>query len=187
MNLSHSALFLAGSIMFAGCADTGKNNIEVKNIPDYNVAYVEYKGDFEGNGEIYDIVLEPLLDWAVKEDLWDFPENTRLFVMYPETEDSPEGEKTMMMAISVPENTETPGYIKTMILEGGEYAVGSFELADDEFGNAWQYMYETWMPGSGYYPAENMPYELKKNDSDDHPEKKHLVDICVPVEKIRRD
>ena len=32
--------------------------------------------------------------------------------------------------------------------------------------------------------AAGLAYELQKNDSSEDPEQKHLVDICIPVQKL---
>ncbi len=179
--MNYSLLFLAGSLLLGGCVSMGKRNeiVEVKKLPDYHIAYVEYTGDYEANGEIYDIVLQPLIDWAVEKNLWQFPEKTKLFIIYLDENN----EKKMRMAITIPEETKTPDFIHTMTLKSGNFAVGSFELAENEFGKAWGFLY-SWIAEHGYSPAEGFCFEIKNNDSDEHPEKKHLVDICIPVEKI---
>jgi len=176
------AMAAVGAALFTGCK---KDQIKVVNLPDFHVACVEYKGDYEANGEIYDVVLKPLLDWAVPAGLWNFPDKTKLIVAYPDDEKTPKEKRRMWMAITVPENTQPPKGIKIMDIPGGFYAVGSFEISASEFGEAWGYMYESWLPDNGYYPSEGLNFEIKKNDSDEHAERKHFVDICIPVKKIK--
>ncbi|MFC2095843.1 GyrI-like domain-containing protein [Candidatus Bipolaricaulota bacterium] len=41
-----------------------------------------------------------------------------------------------------------------------------------------------WMPENGCVPDETrLCFELYLNDPNQHPEKKHIVDICEPVVK----
>lgn len=169
-----------------GCSHTpsGSPDASIKKLPKYRVAYIEYKGNFENNPGIYDIQLEKLLKWAVPSGLWNFPGSTELIVIYPDDPlSTPKSEQRMLMAITVPDNVRIPSEYKSMVIPEGEYAVGRFEISNDEFGSAWGYMYGEFIPGSGYTPSGGMSFEMKKNDSDEHPQKKHIVDICIPVKK----
>ena len=73
------------------------------------------------------------------------------------------------------------GEIGKMKVPGGKYAVARFELATDEFEDAWNTIYGGWLPDSGYQPDHRPALEFCHNDPKDHPDHKHLVDICVPV------
>jgi len=42
-----------------------------------------------------------------------------------------------------------------------------------------------WVAQSGYQPADASPYELYHNNHEEHPEKKFIVDICIPVKCSR--
>ena len=161
-----------------------EHTAEIKTLNPCRVAYVEYRGDFENNPEIYDVQLDKLLKWAIPAGLWDFPGQTKLIVLYPDDPHStPKIEQRMLMAITVPENVVIPSKYKEMTIPGGKYAVGRFVISSEEFGSAWGYMYGRFIPGSGFYPSGGMGFEIKLNDSDKHPEKKHVVDICIPVVK----
>ncbi len=179
-----NSLFIVCAI--TGCSQNSAPTPEtsIKNLPEYRIAYVEYKGNFENNPGIYDIQLEKLLKWAIPAGLWNFPGNTELIVIYPDDPHStPKNEQRMLMAISVPENIVIPSKYKSMIIPEGKYAVGRFEISSEEFGSAWEYMYSKFIPASGYIPSAGLSFEIKRNDSDTHPMKKHIVDICIPVKK----
>lgn len=177
-------LILASAL--AGCNHGigREKTAEIRTLSPYRVAYVEYKGDFENNPEIYDVQLDKLLKWAIPAKLWDFPEKTKLIVIYPDdSQTTPKGEQRMLMAISVPEGVVVPSKFMEMTIPGGEYAVGRFVISAEEFGASWGYMFGEFIPSSGFYPSGGMGLEIKLNDSDTHPEKKHIVDICIPVIK----
>ena len=76
-----------------------------------------------------------------------------------------------------------PADIQLLTLPAGPHAVGRFAIPSDQFGAAWGYLYGEWIPQSGHAPA-GLAYELQKNDSSEDPEQKHLVDICIPVQKL---
>lgn len=53
----------------------------------------------------------------------------------------------------------------------------------DEFQKAWNTMCH-WFTESGYQQGDGCTYELYHNDYTTHPEKKHIVDICIPVKPL---
>ena len=71
-----------------------------------------------------------------------------------------------------------------MAIPGGKFAVASFEIAGDEFEDAWNMLMGGWMPASGYQPDDRRCYEIMHNNPKEHPEGKHIVDICVPVKPL---
>lgn len=53
-----------------------------------------------------------------------------------------------------------------------------------EFEGAWDALMGGWMPDSGYQPDDRLCYEINHDDPKQHPEGKHIVDICVPVRPL---
>ena len=72
-----------------------------------------------------------------------------------------------------------------MKLEGGLYAVGHFKLKPEQYGDAWNYMYQEWLMGNGYIPRNSYPFEVYRNNPDDDENHISEVDIYVPIEPIR--
>jgi len=55
----------------------------------------------------------------------------------------------------------------------------------EQFGDAWAAVCGGWLPESGYQPADTgLVYELNLNNPEEHPEKKHIVEICIPVKPL---
>ena len=75
------------------------------------------------------------------------------------------------------------GTLKKKSSAARPHAVGRLAIPSDQFGAAWGHLYGEWIPQSGHAPA-GLAYELQKNDSSEDPEQKHLVDICIPVQKL---
>ena len=76
------------------------------------------------------------------------------------------------------------GPANTMTVSGGRYAVARFELKEDEFAEAWDLLVGGWLPQSGYQPADGPYYELYHNNPEEHPERIHILDICIPVKPL---
>jgi len=149
------------------------------------IAYVEHKGNSEGDGKIYDTLIERLLLWAEPAKLWIFPSKTRLYMIYPDDpERTPEEQRRLWLGINVPEETEVSGEVRKMVLPETLCAMGAFEMNASEFGRAWEYLLAEWMPENGFLPAEGYCFEMQTNDSCEHPEHKHLVDIFIPAKRL---
>ena len=148
------------------------------------VAYVEQIGHFQANPEIYDVLLQKLLDWAIPNQLWNFPEKTLIVCIYPDDPSTtPPEQQRLWLGMTIQANDTPPAHILTRTLPAGLHAIGHFSIPSEQFGPAWSYMYGEGISPSGYVPA-GLAFELQKNDSSDDPEKKHLVDICIPVRRV---
>ena len=181
-----------GAALLAGMMATPSANAEppagllapvaVETLPARRVAYVEQTGNFQNNPGIYDVLLQKLLAWALPEKLWDFPRQTQIVCIYPDDPSTPPDAQRLWFGITIPDGAVPPAGIQVLDLPAGPHAVGRFSIAADQFGSAWGYLYGEWMAQNGYAPA-GLAYELQKNDSSEHPEQKHLVDICIPVQR----
>ena len=74
-----------------------------------------------------------------------------------------------------------PDEVGKMTIAGGRYAFARFELKPDEYAEAWNAVMGGWLPESGLQPADVPCFQLYHNDCNEHPEKKAIVDICIPV------
>jgi AraC family transcriptional regulator len=71
-----------------------------------------------------------------------------------------------------------------MGLPGGTYAQALFELDPGGYAAAWEAVYGGWLPESGYQPDDRLAFERYLNDPKDHPEGKHIVEICILVKPL---
>lgn len=76
---------------------------------------------------------------------------------------------------------ETSGEVSISSIEAGKHIVGRFEIGMDEFEKSWTGLY-VWMNEQGYKKADRAPFEIYHNNMHEHPEKKSIVDICIPIE-----
>jgi AraC family transcriptional regulator len=158
--------------------------IEVKELQDMPVAYVRHIGPYKGDEKLFERLIGKLCTWAGPRDLLNFPETKMMAIYHDSPEITDENKLRISICITVPENTKVDGDIGKMIIKGGKYAIASFELRSDQFEDAWQAVYGIWLPESGCQPENGPTFELYQNDPKEHPEGKHLVDICIPVKPI---
>ena len=165
--------------------DEKQIQVEVKEMHEMNVAYVRHIGPYKGDSDLFEDLFKRLMNWAGPRDLLRFPETMCLSVYHDNPEITDEEQLRLSVCISVPENTKVDGEIGKMKISGGKFAVGRFELkASDEYEGAWNALIGGWLPESGYQLDDRLSYELYHNDPKEHPEGKHIVDICVPVKPL---
>jgi len=164
--------------------DTKSVNVEVKEMPEFTVAYLRHIGPYAGDSALFERLFTKLFQWAGPRDLIRMPETKVMSVYHDDPEVTPEDKLRMSVCISVPEDTKVDGEIGKMKVPGGKFAVAHFEVAADEYGEAWNALMGGWLPESGYQPDDRLCYEMYLNSPKDHPEGKHIVDICLPVKPL---
>jgi len=165
--------------------DKGQIQVEVKDVPEFHVAYIRHIGPYKGDSALFENLFGRLMKWAGPRGLLQHPE-TRVLAVYHDDPKITEEEKLRTSAcITVPGDIRVEGEVGKMAIGGGKYAVARFELAgSSEYENAWNTVYGAWLPESGYQPDDGPCYELFHNDPKEHPEGKHIVDICIPVKPL---
>lgn len=158
--------------------------VEVKDMPALEVAYMRHIGPYQGDSQLFQRLTEKLMMWAGPRGLLRFPETQLIAVYHDDPEITAEEKLRVSMCITVPEDTPGDGEIGRMTVPGGKFALARFELADDEYQEAWDTVFGSWLPQSGYQPDDRLCYELYRNNPEEHPEKKCIVDICVPVKPL---
>ena len=157
-----------------------KPQVEVKELPELEVAYIRHIGPYQTVGPAF----ERLMRWAGPRRLLRFPE-TKVLGVYHDNPDITETDKLRSSAcIAVPPETRAEGEVGRMTIPGGLFAVARFEVAPDEFGEAWDALMRDWLPDSGYQPDDRMCYEVYLNDPKDHPQGKFIIEICEPIRPL---
>lgn len=158
--------------------------VEVKELPAMEIAYVRHVGPYNGKSELFAGMMNQLMQWAAPRGLINFPQTQMMSVYHDDPAITDEAQLRLTVGMSVPADTKAEGEISRMATVAGKYAVAHFEIDGDAYEQAWQAVYKQWLPDSGYQPADGPSLELYLNNPETHPEKKHIVDICVPVKPL---
>ncbi len=159
--------------------------VNVRDIEKMEVAYVRHTGPYAGDGELFGRLYGKLMRWAGPRGILERPETEMLTIYHDSPEITEEEKLRISVCITVPGDTETDGEIGRMTIPGGRYAVGTFEIDVDQYGDAWNNLMGVWLPESGYQCSDHGPcYEVCLNDPMEHPEGKHQVEIRVPVKPL---
>jgi AraC family transcriptional regulator len=158
-------------------------SLEVKELPPMHVAYIRHTGPYAGNAQLFERLFGQLTAWAGPRGLLR-PEAQFLTLYHDSPEITAAPKLRISICLTIPEGTPVGGEIGKMAVHAGKYAVGRFELKPDEYQGAWNYMACVWMPDSGYQFDDFPCLEIYRNDPQEHPEHKHVVDICIPVKPL---
>lgn len=153
-------------------------SIEVKELPKMTVAYIRNMGPWGGDKNQYEKLRDRLFSWAEARDLI-FGKDFKYFILYHDDPNVALSDKLRMsLCITIPPETKVNGEIGKMEIEAAKYVIARFELTDQDFQKAWEWLYGQWLPNSGY-KLDDKPY------FETYPEapagEKFIVDFCVPV------
>jgi len=153
--------------------------VEIKEMPEMKVVYCRHTGQFNQIYKAY----EKVMRWAGPRGLLRFPETKTITVYHDDPAITSIDKVRQDACITVNEDVKVDGEIGKMTISSGKYAVGRFEIEVTEFEQAWNTMC-LWLTESGYEPGDGSPYELYYNDHNQHPEKKFILDICIPIKPL---
>ncbi len=156
-----------------------QKKIEIKDMPALNLVFTRHMGDFSKIGAAYG----KLMQWAGPRGLLNNP-NLKTVTVYHDDPNVTKIENVRQSAcITVDSPVKTEGEYGYLTIPPGKYVVGSFEIHASEFTEAWNSVC-IWLSESGYQPDDKNPYELYYNNHEEHPDKKFILDICIPVKSM---
>ena len=149
--------------------------IEIKAMPKMDLAYVSSIG-CQNLANAY----EKLVQWATLTGLMN--DQTKMITMYHDSFKVTHADKVRMSAsVLLDQAVEAEGEIGLTSIAAGRCIVGSFEIGVNEFEKAWTGLF-VWMNENGYKKADRAPFEIYHNNYNEHPERKAMVDFCIPIE-----
>ena len=159
-----------------------EGTVTIEDFPARHLAYLRHVGPYMGDEALFERLWGRLINWAAPRELFRPPQTEMLCLYHDNPEVTDSDKLRLSVCITVPEGTEVDGEIGAMDMPGGRYAVAAFELDSTQYGEAWQWVYGSWLPASGYQPADGAPFE-RYPDPEPH-DGKMKVEICVPVRPL---
>jgi len=149
--------------------------LTIEEVAEISLAYVSHVGV---NG--IDKAFHELFKWARPLGLMENP-SSRVMIFYHDSFKITGPEKVRMsVSIKNDEQLATGGGVGTMVYPPCKIVKGHFELLQNEFEMAWSNLF-AWVIEQGYTIKEQAPYGVFYNDFREHPEKKSIVDLCIPI------
>ena len=151
-------------------------SVEIKTLPKMQLAYVSHKGDFSKIGDAYG----KLMNWAGMNGLLGGP-NTKTVTIYHDDPNEIGMENVRQSACVTLNNNVKPGEgIGLRETNAGQFAIGHFEIDFTEFGDSWKHVFSE-LEAKGLQHTGEECFEIYHNNFKEHPQKKCIVDICIPV------
>ena len=156
-------------------------NFEVRDLPDQAVAYVRHTGPYTGDETLFNRLFEKLFAWAGPRGLMEQPDAVPLAIYHDDPCVTEPEKLRLSICLPVPPETPVDGGIGKMQISGGRFLVATFNIAPEKMPEAWQWIYGSWFPQSGYQPDDALPFEVYPE-----PPKNGLLtaEICVPLKPL---
>ena len=160
--------------------------ISIETLREKQAVYVRHMGTYEALAQEYEKLMQILFEHAEAQHLLVDGQNQLLAIYHDNPEFTENNHFRTSLCLTVPDGRtmQEDGVLLSMKLEGGLYAVGHFEIQQEQYHDAWDYMYQEWLSGSGYVPRNSYPFEVYCNDPSENTEHINRVDIYVPIEPI---
>jgi len=157
-------------------------DVMIKDLPPKHIAYVAnlqgYKTD------MIRAAWERLCAWAGPLGLLN--EGAEMIgISFDDPAITPEDKCRYYACVTIPGEVVPPRDIGLMDIPAGRYAVYAFEGSERAISVAYRTLYGTWLPSSGYQPADRPCYEIYHNNPDEDPEGHFDMEICMPVEPLQ--
>ncbi|HDX9655959.1 AraC family transcriptional regulator [Bacillus toyonensis] len=160
-----------------------RGEVEIVTKDKVNVAYKRYVGTYKELAIEFPKMIEKLFHYATEQNYHVFGDTKVLTIYHDHHEFTEDTHLRTSLCITIPDGSAVEtSEIGIMAIPPGKYAIGHFEISQDEYKGAWGFLYGEWLPNSGYKPRDSYPFEVYKNDPRKHPENKHIVEIYVPIE-----
>lgn len=163
-----------------------QGNVEILMVDNINVAYLRHIGTYKDLAVTFSELLKKLFEYAKEQNLTIFEKTKVLTVYHDNPEFVKEDQLRTSLCMTIADNVvvEENSDIGSMMIPSEKYAVGHFDIFQNEYSGAWDFMYSEWLSNSGYQPRDSFAFEVYNNDPNTHPQNKHLVDIYLPIEPL---
>ena len=158
--------------------------VEVKSVDAMDTIYLRHIGSYVELAKKFQRMIGKLLSYGQKNK-WLNTETLLLAVYHDNPSITDDENRRTSVCLTVPKGIKAEGEFGQMTLPAGKYAIGHFALDDaEQAARAWEIMFGQWLPKSGYQPDDRPVFEAYLNDPNTHPQKKHLIDIYLPIKVL---
>lgn len=152
--------------------------IVVTALAEIRLAGIMHIGEFNKIGGMY----QRLMKWGHKKEVLT-TSNFKAITIYHDNPNVTQSSKVRYSAcVTVSQDIEAEGEIRPLTIQDGIYLVGRFEIEGPEISKAWKNSC-IWVIENGYEFRDGDYFEIYHNDYKNHPEQKHILDICIPLER----
>lgn len=135
-----------------------RGNVEIVTVDNVNVAYIRHVGTYKELAIAFSKMIEKLFRYATEQNYHVFEDTKVLTIYHDHHEFTEDYQLRTSLCITIPnESAVETSDIGIMVIPSGKYAVGHFEIFQEEYKGAWNFLYGEWLPNSGYKPRDSYP------------------------------
>ncbi len=123
---------------------------------------------------------EKLLNWAGSHGLLRTPNFKMASIFYDSLKITSEANVRMSAGLLVEQPVEMDDTVAMVHFPESNYIIGHFEIGMDQFEASWTSLF-MYMNANGYKKSDQPVFQLYHNNYNEHPEKKCIVDLYIPV------
>lgn len=151
-------------------------NVTIEAAPESRLATIAHRGPYLEIGGAF----EKLAAIATARNLWPQVEGmTGIYLDDPNA--VPEGDLRSFAGLSLRDGADVPEGLEEQRIEAGPIAQLRFKGPYSGLKEAYDYLFGTWLPGSGREPADRPSYEVYRNMPADTEPADLITDICLPL------
>jgi AraC family transcriptional regulator len=157
-------------------------NVRITTLPPYHVAYMRYVGPYGAHG-IPDL-WKKFMKWIETHDLVS-RETVALGVAHDDPDVTAPDRCRYDACVVVPAGFTSDRGVNVMDLPGGTCAVSDFVGTAHDVRAAWEALYRSWLPGSGYEPDDRPCAEIYRGDpSVEGKPGEFRCELCLPIRAV---
>jgi AraC family transcriptional regulator len=157
-------------------------NVALRELPRYRVAYMRYVGPYGPHGipELW----KRFSGWMETRGLLG-PDSIKLGIGHDDPDVTAPEKCRYDACVVVPDSFAGDKWVNVIDLPGGKYAVAEFIGTAHKIREAWDALYGSWLPGSGYQPDDRPCLEVYRGNPEvDGRPGMFRCDLCVPVRPL---
>lgn len=150
--------------------------VDVRTLPAMSAAALLHRGPYDKIGKTFSDLARQLAKSPLAGKT-----REAVGLYYDMPGQVPDAELRAHAGCIVEPGAEVPAAFDDVHLTGGRHAVLTVKGSYVQIPEAWTYLYGTWLPGSGFAPADRAPFELYVNEMGAVPEAELITLICLPL------
>jgi AraC family transcriptional regulator len=157
-------------------------SVTVSALPAYHVAYMRHVGPYGPDGipELW----KRFTTWMKTRGLAG-PDAIKLGIGHDDSLVTPPEKCRYDACVVVPASFDGDRWVNVADLPGGQYAIAEFVGSAHEIGAAWEDLYRSWLPGSGFEPDDRPCLEIYRGNPEIVGRPGVLrCELCVPVRPL---
>ncbi|HQQ24377.1 MAG TPA: AraC family transcriptional regulator, partial [Spirochaetota bacterium] len=113
---------------------------ELRIIPEMTIAYVRYTGKYKGDADLFHSLYRRILSWAEPRG-FAVKGMKQVIIYHDSPEITDESRLRISCGIIVPQGTKASGIAGILTIPQCKYLVCCFKLKEDEYSEAWNYVF----------------------------------------------